>query len=1575
MGRVIPRPIKALTVGLMGILAAASLVAGTAVTLARTSWGGERIRQFALPRLNASLAGRIDVGAFRFAGDRITVDRLTLRDPKGDVVAGIARVEVRFSPLALLRGQLRLHDVILSAPHLSLRRDQDGVTNLTRALAARAPSAPGGTDTQGDLSVELGALAIRGGILDLWDERDATATAFQHVRIIDINGDGAGRYGADLFDVVARLNARATMALPLQTPVSVVLNVHSSHAALDLWMGDNNMRVRGDIATPAAGPESTTPLARFKASVDIERIRIAPSLIELLSTDAVVLAPVTISGRASWDDATKQATTQLTLAAANATATITAAANLGRQSLDSLSVRARGVDLSRLIRDGPASDLSVDLDAHGQGQTLATMRGAATLHVPLGRLGGSAIGPIDLGVKTERGNYKVMDLRAVVPGARISGDGDITTDTVAVQLTVDLRDLGASVSSATSKLRPGSPRASGRGRIKIALGGHPLAPSLHLDGRLRALTLGKLHVPTVRISAYVPNLRAPLASRIRIDVPEGDIDGRVYKGVVVAIDAAGPRIDVRASLTAPEPLRLSADGVWTRPDNRLRFDRLTVTTRQGAWNLTGPTHVAFSDDVLRVDRLDLRGEDGQRLLVDLRRTVGALRADVTVSQLDLARLPPSLLPQHLKLQGRLTARINVQTNGTRSADGSRTTAYVTLTGGRVGNLRDIGLTMDTRLVDRRVSGQLTLNMSGATVGGTFDLPVAWPPPSLAPVRATFDVSQVDLRQLSTAIEHVRQVLTPGRSAVVVAPHLNARGTASVHVQVSGTGASPHLQMDAAIRQLAHGRAAIGDVTMVLDANRAKPITGRIELRQIAADRPPDGQPGSLFVRSGFSLEALLRHPPTVAQVRAARVEIEAHLDRVNLAPWAALIRPSSRLTGTASMDLTLEGIPKALVGKADLTIAGVRAAGFPATDGTLHVDLGTRDVRADVRITRHGTTLFSLAGRVDAPAARFENIAALIDVPIEIHARLGPLALQGVNFPPRSDRDPARLLMGRVRAQADLTGTLRVPRLTARADAVDLRLDKTPLGKGTILVSYADRKATGEITLASANGGHLRLVANTQADLGYPALSRGLDPRRLPVLAHLDATAFDVSGLSGIATGVRTVAGQLFASLDITGTAADPTLAGRFEWKDGGLAITGMGEYKRIHLLAHGDKHRIVLDELRADGGTGRMRVTAQGDHRAGRGYAIQARLALDDFPAYVEGQALAAISLRASADAHISVQQVRAKAVISSARVALSDAKRKHLQKMARPADVVLTEGGTPVNAVQARKLAAVTAALMPRTPTTNPTFPARQLVAAKATTTTTTPRDGAHAAGVVLLVEAPRNLWVVGKDANVELGLDPGFRVEVADSARAYGRLTVKRGRVNVAGRRFALKADSSVRFVGPTDTPELAISATHVNEQENIAVLVTVTGSPDHLRIGISAPNRPDLTETQLYTLIVTGRLNLGGGSAGSSTPTDRAASLLGGLVATRLQKGLAKKLPLDVLSIEAGNGLAAARLEAGTYVTADVYVGYVARLGADPARLQNRNAVHLEYVLGSRWSFQGEYGDAKTGSADVVWTNRY
>jgi translocation and assembly module TamB len=241
-----------------------------------------------------------------------------------------------------------------------------------------------------------------------------------------------------------------------------------------------------------------------------------------------------------------------------------------------------------------------------------------------------------------------------------------------------------------------------------------------------------------------------------------------------------------------------------------------------------------------------------------------------------------------------------------------------------------------------------------------------------------------------------------------------------------------------------------------------------------------------------------------------------------------------------------------------------------------------------------------------------------------------------------------------------------------------------------------------------------------------------------------------------------------------------------------------------------------------------------------------------------------------------------------------------------------------------------------------------------------------------------APRNIWVRGEEAELELGLSDGFKVETGAATRVSGSVIVRRGTVNVIGRRFTIQKDSTVTFSGAPDEPTLDVVARHVNERSKTTVVVTLRGKPDDLRVDVSSPDRPDLNQTQLYGLLVTGQLDGGermASGTGTSGLSSEAASLVGGLLASTLQKTLRKRLPLDVLSIQAGTGITGSRLEAGTYIGSRLYVGYVGRVGSDPILLQNRNAVRVEYQFSPRWSLDAEYGDVGTGTADLVWNKHY
>ena len=694
-----------------------------------------------------------------------------------------------------------------------------------------------------------------------------------------------------------------------------------------------------------------------------------------------------------------------------------------------------------------------------------------------------------------------------------------------------------------------------------------------------------------------------------------------------------------------------------------------------------------------------------------------------------------------------------------------------------------------------------------------------------------------------------------------------------------------------------------------------------------------------------------------ADLRGRGKKIEAHLvvvglDLARLPPGA--LPPGRRLGGRASVDLRTSGrLPGPEV---ELTASLQDGRVDRLTD--LQLDLAatnrTRDgIDARLRLAQARQQLAELDAHVGATLAALVEQRGLNGTPFEVNGRVGPVRLQRLGLPTASlagAEEGRPVFRALVQAQVAARGTLADPAVKVRVIADQARLGNKPLGAADVRLDYEDARPALEMRVDSANGGRLELALQARADLSVPGLQRGLQVRAIPVTGQLTSRALDLGILSGLNDTVRAIAGTLEGAGRIEGNVGAPQLAGKLAWKNGRLLLAGLGEYRDIDLQLRGDPREMVLEHLRATSGSGTAnlsgRAVREGD---GRRLAVEARAKLDKFRFYTEGQALGALSLEASVEGNVAPERIAMRVTIPESHFELAGDKRKKVQSLKRPGDIVILENGQPLDAREARKLQKLEAALGD---------PAEK-----------------EERRVRVRLEADRNLWVRGPDMNVEVGLDPGFVLIQEEEPRLFGTVRVRRGFVQVLGRRFYLSAGSTLTFGGRPDLPTLSVDATYTAEAAATTVNVHVEGPADRLAFTLRSPEHPEYGDTELLSLVMTGKLPDELGSGGGAAPSDRAASLLGGLLASRLQKALAKRLPLDVLLLEPGKNMEGARLEAGTYLGDDLYLAYIGRMGTDPFARENRNEVHLELQLGQRWSLEGSFGDARRGSADLIWTRTY
>jgi len=487
----------------------------------------------------------------------------------------------------------------------------------------------------------------------------------------------------------------------------------------------------------------------------------------------------------------------------------------------------------------------------------------------------------------------------------------------------------------------------------------------------------------------------------------------------------------------------------------------------------------------------------------------------------------------------------------------------------------------------------------------------------------------------------------------------------------------------------------------------------------------------------------------------------------------------------------------------------------------------------------------------------------------------------------------------------------------------------------------------------------LHAAAAARVDLSYPAVIRTVQLDTAPVDATLEAKDFDPAFLSNLTGVVEKVGGLLYADARVSGTMRSPKVNGRLEWKDGLLFTHENGDFTNIHLLATGHNDRIELEELTARSGSGTAKLSALATRTGSKTFKLHAAADLNRFPVMSQGQVVAALSVRSTADGEVSPTDVTIRKLdIPEAHILLPDVQRRDVQKLDDPPDVVLTLNGKPVRGTKTKAPAGASA---------------ETGVGASGDAGTGSAGSGRAGTQLTIVVNAPRNLWIQGNDINTEIGLSDGFRIEYASEPRIFGDVNVLRGRLDVFGRRFDLQRESKVSFTGPATAPSMNVTSSYENEIEQVTVHLKVQGEPTTLQL--QATSEPPLPETEIYTLLATGHTSLQRGTGTTST-SGEAASLVGSLAASQLKKTLSSKLPLDVLSIEAGDsGITGTKLEAGTYVNDRLYVGFTARIGADPMRGENSNQVDLEYQLSKRWSVNGSYGDARAGEASVNWQKGY
>jgi translocation and assembly module TamB len=911
-------------------------------------------------------------------------------------------------------------------------------------------------------------------------------------------------------------------------------------------------------------------------------------------------------------------------------------------------------------------------------------------------------------------------------------------------------------------------------------------------------------------------------------------------------------------------------------------------------------------------RVDCLGMKSGNQLLALRG--GLIRSALSLS-VEARRLElasiPPLLPARLAPKG-LSGRLDLHAEVSGPAQNPEIRGRLRGTQLGVARLRGVDADLWLALGAQRLSGRADLARGPARAQVVADLPRALlRAPGSAPLSARARFERVDLGEI-------------GR---LLSSKATLSGTADLTLDLDGTMDRPGARAQLWAARATWADAQASDVRLRLDSNGATraSLSGKLA-----------GKPLEASIDLGMTLGALLRQPARRALL-AAPMRATFSARGAPLALLSGNVLPAG-LAGAATLDGRLEGSAGAPLGEIRLSVDGGAAGRF--TGLGLRADVSARggEVAVASQLRWLGAPAAALAARIALAPMQWADRAALLAAPVEAHLSAGPIDL------PSALGYGRELAAGSGSIKADVRGTLGEPVLEVAASTSPLTTGGKSLGRLESWGSYRARKASLEVKVLPANGRSAAAAADLGIDLGLASLLEGLNWSAAPIDARLRSEDLDLK-LLALLSPARQVMGNLTLSGEVTGTVGALRPRGSARLRGGQVAIPGFGTWREIDVDLAATDRRLDVSRLRARAGNGSLAFDAHADRATDEApYELSGRLEAQNLPLIANDRLVAFVT----GSTERLTGQLQGKGAAFEVRLGRVRAQLpeliggKDLQPLEAHPDLFVRTGSAPTE----KQLAA---AAQPE-PAREPGFALR-----------------------VHLVAPNDDVTLESSDLKAEAGADI-TGVMASGRFELTGEAVLRQGRAEALGRRFEIRRSKLTWSSDPVNNPRLDLRATHENFREQVKVKVAITGTARRPRLELSS--EPALDETEIATLIATGRRELKRGSGGVAAGSG-AASVAGNYLASRLRRLLSNKVPLDVLQVEVGTDTRAqqTRVEAGTYLSDRIYLGYRRNFGADTENGVNANEVRVEYQISPRISVESEYGDQGRGGANVVFSRDY
>jgi translocation and assembly module TamB len=803
------------------------------------------------------------------------------------------------------------------------------------------------------------------------------------------------------------------------------------------------------------------------------------------------------------------------------------------------------------------------------------------------------------------------------------------------------------------------------------------------------------------------------------------------------------------------------------------------------------------------------------------------------------------------------------------------------------------------------------------------------------------------------------------------------GSVFANLHVAGTVRSPRLTLQLEGKDLAFAGDVgeeyleIQDVSTALKADYSPPsggqggISGRYRLSwqgdQLVEARMSTPMPLADWIRRVLDEDAA---PPDWASAVAQlpfdlKFELaDLNLDRVPLESFN-----NAAAAGTVSLDLTGQGTFSDPQLDLDFSVVGFRWDTYQ--DISVWADLRLRDQMVhidELRSQWNADEVISAEGKFPLPTEAILNGERLTDFPIDLTLELAPYPLSRLST---IDYQTFSGYKGTLAAYAKITGTLSDPTVEGRAGLFDTEFSDGRMGTLGLSFSAEDGRANVDTFVCRAYDEVMTATASMPITTNILALTEGASfLEEGEIRAEISSERIHVGQLipKSLTGGpnaepeeqfIADPEGLIEIDAEVSGTWEQPQVRGQLIVKDGAVTIPSYARrFTGIEIDVEATQERIQLETLqvfegeswvRAEGTIALDKLQPTTVDAVVRSQEFNFGGFADGFAAYVDS------TIEIDGDLSGEVQRIRAHA--TKLEVTVPEGEGGNLYPTSLDNEIVVLERRTDAEDV-----------LDLDNLLSQPEEEPQQQ----------TPME--------IRFIADRGSWVRHPVADVEFTADFTTSL-IGDRISMLGSVDTVRGNASLLGKEFEVpEHENAVRFTGASPpNPALDIEALNYLDRsltDSIGepaegqprIIVRVRGRADNPQLVLESD--PAMTETEIIYVLMTGRAPNQAGVGEESRMSGMALGAASGLFAGLLQERLSGTLPLDVVRLRPGEeGFADARVEVGKYITQDIFVSYILRLGAEEG--EGINVISVDYHFAPSWSLEFQTSDALTGGVNIFW----